>query len=186
LRAVRDKKTGLIRHGLLGFLLMLSALVVPAVGFTLPSAFAQTDDATAQKLESIRKRMESGLALFVSGKVVEAAKTFDEGFAQYPYSAFLFNAGVCYQKLNNVEVALEKFRAYLQADPNAPDIEKVQQRIAALEALRAGPAAPVITDGGAPPPPAPQLDDANQDEMRSLVVIETEPAAAPISVYAPV
>jgi hypothetical protein len=46
----------------------------------------------------------------------------------------LFNAGVCYQKLDKFDAALLKFRDYLRVDPNAPDAPKVTERIAALEA----------------------------------------------------
>lgn len=181
--AVRDNKWWSKLRALAGAVVVLAAVVLAPA-----SATAQNDE-TSHKLEAIRKRMESGLALFVSGKVIEAAKMFDEGYSQYPYSAFLFNSGVCYQKLNKVDVALEKFREYVKVDPSAPDIDKVQRRITALEALLT-PAipAPSGADGGvAPPPsPAPQLDSAEQDQMRSLVVVETEPPSAPISIYAPV
>jgi PEGA domain len=120
--------------------------------------------------------MESGLGLFVAGKAVEAAKEFEAGYADTPYSAFLFNAGVCYEKLGRSQDALAKYRQYMQVDPNAPDIADVQRRIARLEAE----ALPVA--GAPPPPPSPDVD---QQSMRSLVVIETEPAGAPVLVYRP-
>src|SRR5688500_7455159 len=136
--------------------------------------------------------MEKGQGLYLAGNYQEAADIFEGGFKQYPYSAFLFNAGVCYQKLGDSDRALVKFRDYLKVDPNAPDVEKVNQRIAALEAAKGIPAAP-LTDAGiggsasldagvAPPTPGvPQVDDASA--MRSLVVVETEPPDAPLRFY---
>lgn len=175
-----------VTRGILGkgiFALLWLAAVLGASVVSPSSATAQTP-ATAgesgQKLEAIRKRMESGLGLFVSGKAEEAAKTFDDGYAEYPYSAFLFNAGVCYQKLDKVDLALDRFRAYLAVDPSAPDIETVQHRIAALEAIRSG--TPPVTDGTTPVAP---VADEQQDVLRSLVVIETEPVGAPVVVYEP-
>jgi hypothetical protein len=158
--------------------------------FTLPSAGAGDDKAGAQKLEAIRRRMETGLALFVGGKYIEAAAEFDGGYAEQPYSAFLFNAGVCYQKLGDKDKALDRYHEYLRIDPNAPDIETVQKRIAAIEAEKAVAAAPVAAapDAGAskapPPPLAPPAEaPATEDEMRSLVVIETDPPGAPVRVF---
>jgi tetratricopeptide (TPR) repeat protein len=135
----------------------------------------------------MRRRMETGLALFVGGKAAEAAVEFDAGYAEHPYSAFLFNAGVCYQKLGQGDKALERYREYLKIDPSAPDAETVQKRIAALEAPAVPPTPPVpAVEGGAPPPPTappPEQIGSTEDAMRSLVVVETEPPGAPIKVY---
>jgi hypothetical protein len=87
----------------LGLLLALAALLLSAV------VAAQEGEAGGKALESIRQRMEQGLALFVAGDAEKAAQEFETGYAEHPYSAFLFNAGVCYQKQNNVPKALEKF-----------------------------------------------------------------------------
>lgn len=160
--------------------------------------------------------MEKGQGLFVAGKYADAAAVFEAGYKQYPYSAFLFNAGVCYQKMNDIDRALAKFRQYVQVDPKAPDIDKVKARIAKLAAAQApppvapaspdagAPAAPEAgavasaagalvgdagaeaasppPDAGAPPPPVDISDD--QTAMKSLVVVETDPAGAPLELYA--
>lgn len=138
--------------------------------------------------------METGLALFVGGKHAEAAAEFDAGYAEHPYSAFLFNAGVCYQKLGDPgakEKALQRYRDYLRVDPSAPDVEAVQKRVAGLEAERAAavappPSATVTPEGSAVPPPPPppvELPASTEEAMRSLVVVETEPPGAPLKVY---
>ncbi len=122
---------------------------------------------------------------------------FEGGFKQYPYSAFLFNGGVCYQKLGDTDRALGKFRDYLKIDPTAPDSEKVKARIALLETAKGTPATPEVAgtggtggsgevagSGGAPvavSPVPPQVDD--DSAMRSLVVVETEPPDAPLRFY---
>lgn len=182
------------------------ALAVLSVGLGLYSlstplhlATAQTRSAT-QKLEAIRQLMEKGQGLYLAGNYQGAADVFEGGFKQYPYSAFLFNAGVCFQKLGDADRALGKFRDYLKVDPNAPDSEKVRQRISLLEAAQGLPATPVETagtggvggttaggtagTGGVAVPavtPTPQVDD--ESAMRSLVVVETEPPDAPLRFY---
>ncbi|NUQ45917.1 MAG: tetratricopeptide repeat protein, partial [Phycisphaerae bacterium] len=124
---------------LVGLLLLVGLLQAPE------GAHAQAGKAvSAKKLELIRDRMERGQALFVAGDFAGAAKVFESGHAEQPYAAFLFNAGVCYQKLGQVDPALQKFRDYLAADPNAPDAAKVRGRIAALEATKGTP--PPVVD----------------------------------------
>jgi tetratricopeptide (TPR) repeat protein len=162
---------------------------------TSRTATAQTRSAS-QKLEAIRQLMEKGQGLYLAGNYQGAADVFEGGFKQYPYSAFLFNAGVCYQKLGDTDRALGKFRDYLKIDPNAPDLDKVNQRITALETAKGIPAPAIggtagtggtgeiagsAGTGGAPAPVAPQLDD--DSAMRSLVVVETDPPDAPLRFY---
>ncbi|HSC87607.1 MAG TPA: PEGA domain-containing protein [Polyangiaceae bacterium] len=130
-------------------------------------------------MDAIRQRMDEGQALFVAGKYKEAADVFEQGYAQHPYSAFLFNAGVCHQKLGQTDQALTAFRTYLQKDAKAPDAPQVRERIAKLEALQA---APPATPGTQPTPPT-ETPEEQKATMKSLVVVETEPGGAPVKVY---
>jgi Tetratricopeptide repeat/PEGA domain len=186
----------LSRRGAL-VLLLLALLVALATG-----ALAQTKDSSGKRLEAIRSEMDRGQGLYVAGNYAGAAEVFEAGYAAYPYSAFLFNAGVCYQKQNDVDRALAKFKEYVKVDPNAPDLDKVNQRIATLEAAKAtalaaaaaAAAAAPLSDAGAdadagapiPPPPLPAIalpSGDDQNSMKSLVVIETEPDGAPLRIY---
>jgi len=189
-----------------GFLSRRSAVVVlllALVAILTTSALAQTKDSSSKRLEAIRSEMEKGQGLYVAGNYVGAAEVFEAGYATYPYSAFLFNAGVCYQKQNDVDRALAKFKEYVKVDPNAPDLDKVNQRILTLEAAKAtavaaaaaaaaaavaGDGGVEVSDAGAPPPatPAPTVilpSGDDQNAMKSLVVIETEPDGAPLRIY---
>jgi len=175
-----------------GFSLRQRALVL-----LLPAAFAaalatgawaQSKDGSGKRLEAIRLEMDRGQALYAAGNYAGAAEVFETGYAAHPYSAFLFNAGVCYQKQNDVDRALAKFKEYVKVDPKAPDIAKVNERIATLEAAKAAALAAAASagdagaDAGAAPAPAlPSGDD--QNAMKSLVVIETEPDGAPLRIY---
>ncbi len=172
------------------------AFAVLSVGFGLytlsasPHTVAAQTRSASQKLEAIRQLMEKGQGLYLAGNYQGAADVFEGGFKQYPYSAFLFNGGVCYQKLGDTDRALGKFRDYLKVDPSAPDSEKVKQRIALLETAKGVPITPVETGGsggtggggsGGALPIVQQVDDASA--MRSLVVVETEPPDAPLRFY---
>jgi len=166
-------------------------LLLLALGAALaPVVSAQPKDVPGKRLEAIRAEMDKGQGLFIAGNYAGAAEVFEAGYAAYPYSAFLFNAGVCYQKQNDVDRALAKFREYVRVDPHAPDLDKVNQRIASLESAKAAAvtAAPLGEAGsgpdagaGAPPVVLPSAED--QSSMKSLVVIETEPDGAPLRIY---
>lgn len=185
------------------FVVVLS-LLLPTL-LAVSRAPADPGPSTSQRLEAIRRKMEQGQGLYVNKSYEQAAQVFEDGYATYPYSAFLFNAGVCYQKLEKFEAALLKFRDYLRVDPNAPDAAKVTERIAGLEAALAAkraeeaglPEAGALEDGGvetdagldadagapvdAGPPPPITSDD--EQAMKSLVVVETEPPGAPLKMY---
>jgi len=177
---------------------LMLALVGPSLVGVARIAPAQVAGSSAQRMEAIRQRMEQGQGLYVAKNYQAAAQVFEDGYATYPYSAFLFNAGVCYQKLSVFDRALAKFREYLRIDPNAPDASRVLDRIQGLEAALAAARAAdggevdaaVTTDGGeasdaGPPDAGPPLPIAPDDEqaMKSLVVVETEPAGAPLKMY---
>ncbi len=201
-----------------GFWLLVA--VALAVGAPTAATAQGRYGGASHKLELIRKQMEKGQDLYLAGKYAAAAAVFEAGYKNYPYSAFLFNAGVCYQKMKDLDHALEKFREYVRVDPNAPDADKVKARIAKLsEAQKPAPPPPeagppptsdagpedgsagdagaaVAGDAGAPPaeagaapveagaPPAPPVDISDdQNAMKSLVVVETEPPGAPLALY---
>jgi len=179
----------------------LVVLLLALLAALATEAWAQGKDGSGKRLEAIRSEMDRGQGFYLAGNYAGAAEVFEAGYAAYPYSAFLFNAGVCYQKQNDVDRALAKFKEYVKVDPNAPDLDKVNQRIATLEAAKAAAAAAAAAavtapvgdagvdtaagaDAGAPAPPAvvlPSGDD--QNSMKSLVVIETEPDGAPLRIY---
>lgn len=166
---------------------------------------AQGQDSTSKKLAAIRDEMERGQALYAGGNYTAAAQIFELGYQAHPYSAFLFNAAVCYQRLGDTERALDRFREYLRVDAGAPDRAKVTTRIEALEAARAAAAeaaaasaaATPETDPAAPATPGVPAAEVNKPigptaqplaaedapAMKSLVVIETEPQGAPLRIF---
>lgn len=155
---------------------------------TPAEAFAA--DENAERLQLIRERMEHGQALYVAGKYAEAAEVFEAGYKDHPYSAFLFNAGVCREKAGQLAGAIRAFELYLAADPRAPDAAAVRTRLEGLEAARK---AEEEKAKAPPPPPAPDAPveapaavfspAVNDEVMKALVVIETVPPGAPVNVY---
>lgn len=173
----------------LGVLLLLGVLVS---SWASAQSRAQLD---SKSLAAIRVDMEKGQALFAARNYEAAAKSFEHGFERHRYPAFLFNAGVCYEKLQRPGDAAAKLRAYLDADPDASDAVSVKERVGKLEAAdaavqAAADAGPPLGDpdaGGdadAPPekPPAMPVDLPPSD-TKSLVIVETEPTGAPVRLF---
>ena len=170
-------------------------LAVLALVLLAPTFAGAQGGGTSQKLKAIRKVMEQGQGLYIAKQYEQAAKVFQDGYAKHPYSAFLFNSGVCFTKLKRVDDALAAFRKYVSVDPTAPDIENVRERIKKLEAAKAPPTPVSVADAGeggvpeggavAPTDAGPPSIDVGDDDsaMRSLVVIETEPSGAPLKLY---
>lgn len=167
-----------LRRGVVVFLFLLNFL-------WLSVAWSQSG---AASLDAIRTQMDEGQGLFLAKKYDEAASVFEAGYEKYPYSAFLFNAGVCYQKLGRAEDALGAFRRYLEKDPGAPDAAAVRERISKIEEAQAR-AAEEARQGGdsgddaAESEAAIDLPDDPKQGMKSLVMIESEPSGAPVKVY---
>ena len=161
-------------------------------------AAAAAAEARASAWRRSERRWRKGPGLVRDRELAAgAAAIFEAGYATYPYSRRSCSTPAFATKvLNDVDRALAKFKDYARVDPNAPDIDKVNQRIATLEAAgrcarrrsrrnagrhgcrrgrrgaaRAQAAARVL----------PSSDD--QNSMKSLVVIETEPDGAPLRIY---
>lgn len=164
---------------------VLTALAGVAVALVLVWG-APADAQKAAGLDAIRQRMDAGQALFLAGSFERAAETFERGYAQFPYSAFLFNAAVSHEKAGNLEGALANLEAYLQKDPSAPDADDVRTRVVELKRALSERKADSTGMGGAAPAPRketlPQPPESQQG-MKSLVVIETEPPGAPVSLH---
>ena len=142
-------------------------------------AFSAPKSREITSVDSIRRFMEKGQGLFVAGQYVKAAEVFEAGYELHPYSAFLFNAGVAYEKAERLDDALVRFKKYSEVDPNAPDRAEVQKRIAKIEqaiadrmqAEKSGKKAKV------------QAVSDEESATKSLVVIETEPPGATVHFF---
>jgi tetratricopeptide (TPR) repeat protein len=134
----------------------LRALLVAAGlcwgGATLGAAPALAEEAAApdQELKAAKESFEAAQASFVREEYEKAADQFLNAFEHKPFSAFLFNAAVAFEKAKRLDQAKEYFERYLAIDPGASDAAQVKARIDALTKVLT-PAPPPAT----PPPSAP-------------------------------
>jgi hypothetical protein len=90
---------------------------------------------TRNPLEEAREHMERGQALYGAGRYIESAEEFLRAYEAQPFSAFLFNAGVAYEKVDDPGRAADYFSRFLQTDPQAENAAKLTARIDRLRGL---------------------------------------------------
>jgi hypothetical protein len=101
-------------------------------------------------IEQAREHMERGQALYGAQRYIEAAEEFLRAYESQPFSAFLYNAGVAYEKVDDPGRAADYFARFLQTDPQASNASKLSSRIERLRGLaRAREAEQAATSSGA-------------------------------------
>jgi hypothetical protein len=153
----------------------------PPVAASVTEA-APTAATVSNPLEVAREHMERGQGLYGAGRFIESAEEFLRAYEAQPFAAFLFNAGVSYEKVGDPGRAADYFARYLSADPQAEDGRKVEQRIERLRGLSrakeqetaAAQAAQQATDGQAAATANQELEEAKN----RLLVLETQLAEA--------
>ncbi|MFO0760961.1 MAG: PEGA domain-containing protein [Byssovorax sp.] len=188
-------------------LLLATALLAAALA---PAAFLGAEGQArggtcAASIEESRRHMDRGLDFFDHQRFGEAASEFDAAFAAQPFSAALCNAAMAYAQAKDYKNAILRYQAFLQAEPNPPDLVRIKKTItwlvaqqAALDAASsdggpgaqgadggvgdAGVSLPFdFADAGAGNvPPPPELMAA----LQSQVVIESQPPGAPLRIFA--
>ncbi|HWO23317.1 MAG TPA: PEGA domain-containing protein [Kofleriaceae bacterium] len=148
----------------------------------------------AQQADALRKAQSSfdqAQIDYLAGKYDEAAKGFQEAYGARQFPQFLYNIGACFhmkgKRDSNVDSyaqAVEYYRKYIEADPNATDKAKVEKAIGVLtdEIKRLKEAAQAKPAGQPAPPAAPsaEVQSLGDAKPRSLVVVESEPQGATV------
>ena len=145
-------------------------LVGPSAGLAMAEAPAAADPA----LQEAKAAFEEAQALYTKEQFGEAAAKFMAAFDKKPFSSFLFNAAVAYEKAMQLEKAVDTFQEYLRVDPQARDAVDVKARIDALKAVLTPP--PVVSGKPAPEKAPAQVLPAIV--TKGLVIIESKPAGA--------
>jgi len=96
-----------------------------------PSVMAQSE---REQLQMAREAMERGQDAYLAERWDEAAAAFLEAYRARPFSAFLYNAGIAYERAPNVPEAIRFYERYVEAEPDASDVDEVRARIERLRA----------------------------------------------------
>lgn len=106
---------------------LLCALAWPERGGAQAAARTDASDEVARGL------FQAGKAAYEAGNYADALSFFEQAHARSGRPQLLFNVGQAADRLRQDDKALEAFRAYLAALPDAPNRGEVEARIRALE-----------------------------------------------------
>jgi hypothetical protein len=127
-------------------------------------------------LQAAKAQFEEAQTLYLRELWDDAAAKFLSAYDKKPFSSFLFNAAVAFEKAKKLDRAVDMFQRYLDRDPQARDAAEVKTRIESLKALLAPPAPPAAGQTDTTPAPAVLPTIAT----KGLVVIESKPTGATI------
>jgi hypothetical protein len=163
-----------------------------ALGMFGATAHGQPADA----LKQAQAAFDQAQLDYLQGKFDDAAKGFQNAYAARQFPQFLYNVGASFHMKGKktsdpaaYQQAVEFYKKYLAADPQASDKAKVEKAIGVLEAeiakLKQSSSAPPPGAGSAatPPPsaaPSQEVQQLGDIKVRGLVVIESEPQNATI------
>jgi hypothetical protein len=157
-----------------------------------------TSTAAAQPADALKKAQAAFDAAqldYLQGKYDEAAKGFEAAFAARQFPQFLYNVGACHHMKGkkagdaaSYAAAVDFYKKYLAADPQAADKAKVEKAIGVLEVEikrlkeQPGPGAGSGAGSAAPPPatPSQEVQSLGDVKVRGLIVVESEPQNATI------
>jgi hypothetical protein len=100
-----------------------------------PATEAAAKPVERRPMEVAREHMDRGQALFGAGRYIESAEEFLRAYSAQPFAAFLFNAGVSYEKNDDPGRAADFFDRFLQADPQVGGAAKLRARVERLRGL---------------------------------------------------
>ena len=149
----------------------------PALAQTTPArpVSAQEQASPDLGLQEAKAAFEEAQTLYTKEQFDDAAAKFMAAFNKKPFSSFLFNAAVAYEKALQYPKAVETFQKYLDVDPQARDAGDVKARIESLKAVLAPPAT-----GGKKTPEKAAAQVLPAIATKGLVIIESKPPGASI------
>ncbi len=121
-----------MRRSLVTFLIFLAAgFVGHPTGGQRVAAAPSTD---AQRLRAARTHYEKAVSHYNLDEIEAALEEFREAYRFKPDPSFLFNIAQCYRKLGQREAAIDFYRKYVRASPDATNRAEAERRIAELKA----------------------------------------------------
>jgi len=162
---------------------VLSSLLLGVTGFTvLTTQTASAQDQTVAPatldpaLQEAKAAFEEAQTLYTKEQFEDAASKFMAAFDKKPFSSFLFNAAVAYEKALQYQKAIDSFQKYLEIEPQAKDAAEVRARIESLRSVLAAHAS-----GETPTPEKAAAQVLPAIATKGLVIIDSKPPGA--SVY---
>lgn len=157
-----------------------AAPAAPPADTPAPVATAATEEnvPTPQAKEEARRHFEKGISLVQESAWAAALAEFLVSIELFPTRSALFNASLCYQKLQRFDDALDSYEKLLRDYPNLPADDKataqkavaeMRSRVGTVDVTDAEPGASIVISGqdrGEFPPVAPLRVGAGSHVVR--------------------
>jgi tetratricopeptide (TPR) repeat protein len=143
--------------------LLLAAVALSACLSTAHRALADANT-TAEDREA-RKLFESGAAAFEAEQYERALESFEKAYDLSPRPVLLFNIAKSEDKLDRRREALEHYKRFLAAVPDAANRAQVERRIDELDTEIAR----------EPPPPVPTAEEAARASQPEVTPVTAQP-----------
>lgn len=128
--------------------------------------------------EEARVHFRLGTAYYESGRFAQAATEYQKAYDLSQRPGLLFNIFLAQRDAGEIAEAAKALRMFLELDPDAPDKEKLQARLATLEKMLASQSSePEPAEEPTETPPGPAPEPQAQPETDAQAQTEPEPAA---------
>jgi tetratricopeptide (TPR) repeat protein len=150
---------------LLPFLIATSLVLGPATGAAAPANGEGASTGTQQPPQEAVDAFMNGRKLYAEGRWEEALASFLEADKLFPAPDLQYNIGLCHERLEHWDEAIQAFEIYLRTKPSAADREAVEGRIARAKLKREEEQnPPPATDGNEPTNNATKTDPTDRTE----------------------
>jgi hypothetical protein len=153
--------------------LVLSAVFCLVAVVPASVAWAEEQAAPDPELQAAKAQFEEAQILYLREQWDDAAAKFLSAYERKPFSSFLFNAAIAFEKAKKLDRAVDFFQRYLDKDPQARDAAEVKTRIESLKGMLVPPS-PAAEKAPAPVAVLPTIG------TKGLVIMESKPTGASI------
>ena len=143
-------------------------------------SFSQETTLTDPARQEAKVLFEEAQSLYMREQFKDAADRFLAAFDKKPFSSFLFNAAVAFEKSKELDKAIEQFQRYLAFDPQATDGAEVKVRIDTLHAILSPPPPQAVEGHTTPEKPVVAAPVLPMIETKGFITIDTKPTGATI------
>ncbi len=148
---------------------LVAAVLSAALAFGTAKSFAQAPTATSGDQEAAKAHFLAGSAYYEQANYPDAVKEFNEAYRLSKRPDLLYNIALCYERLEQLDLAVGALRTYLRDKVDAPDRAIIEERIRNLELKEAQRANPPVMAERAPPKPEPARHHF-RDVMPAVIV----------------
>jgi tetratricopeptide (TPR) repeat protein len=139
-----------------------------------------------QRLRAARQHYEQAISHYNLDELEPALAEFREAYRFKPDPSLLFNIAQCHRKLGQREAAIDFYRKYVRASPDANNRAEAERWIAELKARSDEPAGAASADGAtAAGTPAAPATSAAIDVPASAPLVLSPPPASTAATSAP-